>query len=744
MATEQIILDLQVKGGQAALTEAAELNKAIRSNKQSIKELSKDYDKNAVEIQRLNGENKNLSQEQRNLAKSSQAVKGSYNALSAEMAELKRRQKNVNVSTKEGEQTYNKYGQKINDINNKLKKLDETNGVHTRNVGNYQNALKDATGRLNIMGVNVGMLSTQFATATAVIGGTTSAIKGTNIVMKAFKVALASTGIGALVIALGSLVAYLTTTQEGLDKVNSVLRPLSALFQRLLGVLQELGGKVFAQLSKAVKNPIQAFKDLGEVIVNNVLNRLKAFQVFIEAINLLLEGNWREALKKGADAVIQLTTGITDGTDKMAAFGQEVKQVAVNALDAGANIDKMKKAYEEFEIDVTRRSATLRRIFEEQKSLSDDVNLSIRERITASRKAAAALKEATDLEISLIQKKLAIRLEEQKLNDTSRADLLENAKLEAQIEQLRARQAKRVNDVANREIALQIQLNKELAQELKLRDDIIKKVESQGEQVTVAYGKMVSTQQVANAELDEEERKLLRNMEIRKAITTATISGIQNSLAFSEVYSQFQQAAMQRELAMAGNNAEQRAAIEKKFARRQQQIAISQAILRGALAIQKIAADVPKGDFGISTAILIGLQAAQTAAQVAVIKSQKFARGGLIQGGLFEGASHANGGVKFAAGGRVHEAEGGEAIINKNSTSMFKPLLSAINVAGGGKRFALGDVVPDFSTSLNSVSNSDQAQRLESALGGYTPVLAIPQAMAVQNGIQVIQTNSTL
>lgn len=50
------------------------------------------------------------------------------------------------------------------------------------------------------------------------------------------------------------------------------------------------------------------------------------------------------------------------------------------------------------------------------------------------------------------------------------------------------------------------------------------------------------------------------------------------------------------------------------------------------------------------------------------------------RGMLLNGASHAQGGVAI-------EAEGGEAIINKRSTSMFAPLLSAINVAGGGIPF---------------------------------------------------------
>ena len=73
---------------------------------------------------------------------------------------------------------------------------------------------------------------------------------------------------------------------------------------------------------------------------------------------------------------------------------------------------------------------------------------------------------------------------------------------------------------------------------------------------------------------------------------------------------------------------------------------------------------------------------------------QFFAKGGLTKGGMFRGRSHANGGVKFAVGGRIHEAEGGEAIINKKSTARFSPILSAINsYNGNGVKFADGGVI---------------------------------------------------
>tara|TARA_R100000458_G_C8278229_1_gene254139 strand:+ start:5498 stop:8485 length:2988 start_codon:yes stop_codon:yes gene_type:complete len=81
--------------------------------------------------------------------------------------------------------------------------------------------------------------------------------------------------------------------------------------------------------------------------------------------------------------------------------------------------------------------------------------------------------------------------------------------------------------------------------------------------------------------------------------------------------------------------------------------------------------------------IMSAIATAAYLANMATINSQKFAKGGMVYG-----KSHANGGERFAVGGRVVELEGGEAVINKRSTAMFGGALSAMNVAGGGTSFA--------------------------------------------------------
>lgn len=181
----------------------------------------------------------------------------------------------------------------------------------------------------------------------------------------------------------------------------------------------------------------------------------------------------------------------------------------------------------------------------------------------------------------------------------------------------------------------------------------------------------------------------------------------------------------------------QRKAFEKK-----KRLDIAQAIVNGALAMTKVASQT-----GILTFAFSPFIAAMTAAQIAVIASQKFAKGGMIEefanGGMVHGKSHAQGGEKFAVGGRVVELEGGEAVINKRSTAMFRNQLSAMNAAGGGVKFADGGLMnmPSFAQSqFNAVSQ----QSMMGAIGQSNRVVVVEADITKsQNTVSLIEAEAT-
>ena len=110
------------------------------------------------------------------------------------------------------------------------------------------------------------------------------------------------------------------------------------------------------------------------------------------------------------------------------------------------------------------------------------------------------------------------------------------------------------------------------------------------------------------------------------------------------------------------------------------------------------------------------------------------------KGGMVYGPSHAQGGVKYAVGGRVIELEGGEAIINKKSTSMFRSQLSAMNQAGGGVKFADGGVanMPSFANTQFQV----EGQRgMMNVMGGRSKVVVVESDITnTQDKVKAIES----
>ena len=188
--------------------------------------------------------------------------------------------------------------------------------------------------------------------------------------------------------------------------------------------------------------------------------------------------------------------------------------------------------------------------------------------------------------------------------------------------------------------------------------------------------------------------------------------------------------------------------LEKRRFMRNQKNMIAEAIMNGALAMTQTVKTT--GPWGIPMNAII---AALVAAQVATISSQQFigAKGGVIpeygSGGMVYGPSHAQGGVKFNAGGRVVELEGGEAVINKRSTAMFKPALSAMNAAGGGKKFADGGITPGSKIIMAQNTAQDLesvADRIVSGINNKNVFMTESSVTDTQRSVSTIESNASI
>lgn len=128
----------------------------------------------------------------------------------------------------------------------------------------------------------------------------------------------------------------------------------------------------------------------------------------------------------------------------------------------------------------------------------------------------------------------------------------------------------------------------------------------------------------------------------------------------------------------------EKAQIEKEASKRSLQITLAQALANFAASIVKVSEQT-----GVFAPIAAGVISAINLAQIVMIQKQidalgSFQHGGIVKAasGLIVGPSHEFGGVMLGNG---VNAEGGESIINRQSTVQYRGLLSQINQSGGGK-----------------------------------------------------------
>lgn len=144
--------------------------------------------------------------------------------------------------------------------------------------------------------------------------------------------------------------------------------------------------------------------------------------------------------------------------------------------------------------------------------------------------------------------------------------------------------------------------------------------------------------------------------------------------------------------------ADKKAEETRKQAEREKALAVFQIAINTAQAVMKIWAEVPKMDFGVSTAALTAVAIALGAIQAAAVASQPLPKA--RKGGRIEGAKHEQGGVLI-------ETEGEERIIASNPSKAFPELLNLISYIG-----KQSGALPDTGYALR---HGDMAQTINNA-----------------------------
>ena len=420
---------------------AAELKKTIDDLKKNQKELTKEgqessaeFVQNAASLKVLNGEyNKHIKV----ITESMTATADQINreellnvALNAEITTIKEARENnkllnklrneTNTTTTEGQEQIRKLNNQL-DANNEFVKENADQYLKQKiNIGNYRDALQGVSPQLATI---IGQLESMYAGLMAqrsALQASTVGLTGTSKALKLFRIALISTGIGAIVVALGALVSYLTTTQAGIDAVTSVTRPLSAMFQTVLGIIQNLGKSLF----DAFKNPKQSITDLYNFVKDKIMIQFEAFYNILVGIATLDFDQAKQGFKTLGD---EATGAFNKVKGAVVGFGDAM----VEAAAKGAEIDRLQKSIEQREIDIIALRAETTSELLKQETIIKNQLATDEERRAAILESERLTKNLATAENLIVQEQIKQLEIKQSLNDTSREDL-------KQLETLRA------------------------------------------------------------------------------------------------------------------------------------------------------------------------------------------------------------------------------------------------------------------------------------------------------------------
>lgn len=263
------------------------------------------------------------------------------------------------------------YNNLITQQNAKLKSLTSATEVQTQKVVTLNDKLSNLANSLPF--ANQIKEVTALGSAVTESGG---AAQKSSLGFQILKVAIASTGIGLLIIAIIGLIAYFKRTDEGATKLEGVMGALGAATDLVTGFVVQFGEATFSAL-QSVAGLKQGLLELGEFLLNNLLNRIKAFMVAFESLQLAIGGDFKAATLKFLDATAQFASGITDVTSKAGAFADKAAKAAAEAFDWALRMDALNDKIREDSTVIAENDRAITRLIiqSKNKNIADEKSL---------------------------------------------------------------------------------------------------------------------------------------------------------------------------------------------------------------------------------------------------------------------------------------------------------------------------------------------------------------------------------
>lgn len=468
---ESIILDIQFDSPKAQ-KRIVELQKALNAQKQTFSELTNAYKAGLLsEAQYAQAQvnnarvTKELRDEQRGLARdlslvdqAQKANEGSREQLNAQLLiaqkELGKQQgllrRNAD-GTIELSDAYLEASRAVANAREALIEFDQNINDGRSNVGNYKNALKDVNE--NLVNINATLEKVNAALEVVnnaflllnnvvnTLGG--SIIKfilglvGINLslndivaALARLRVAIGATGIGLLIIAFASLVSFLTTTEEGSNKLSQAFAGIGRIVSLILAPIQALGSAIFSVFEVAGQ-AAAGIADFFGAGVQDAANRVKQLQDIEKELILIESANARVLAEE--ERLKNIRDNEAKSTQDRIKANEELGRVEAERINAVIKLQQRKVDVLQKELDATpklqRTTEQLKTLEEARTELADSIADSLGRQNEQLTNQVSLLRESAEIQNETKQILLDKEIAQGKIVAGSSQELKERIKL---------------------------------------------------------------------------------------------------------------------------------------------------------------------------------------------------------------------------------------------------------------------------------------------------------------------------
>ena len=518
MATQTEILRIEVDSN-AARQNVTDLTSAIQGTTKATKDLeaenkrlaksgkqnSQQYKDNAELIALNKSELQKLNTQRKREINTSQAQKGSLTQLRNTLAKLtEQRNRDLVVGSK----AFDQANKNILGLNKQIKAAEEQGGDFRSSVGGYSEAIEGATGNLSAISPALGGMTQRIVAATRAA------------------LTFIATPLGAILaaigLAVGALTQYFRDNEEGQNRLNKISNQLAAIWGVLTDTISTLGKEIV----NAFDNPREALISFGNLIKQNLINRFTGFvdllgngKDIIANSFTIMAGKIKLALadvpiigKKIDVKEVQkdIDKATTDITKNMVDFANNTVKATTGVDDA---LGKIAEGYKTITEEADKRLTTANTLSKRQADLDEDERKQLVERAKLETQVAELRLKAKEEDNFTNKERLDFLKEAQRLNDElfKKEEELASERLQAKIEE---------NDLSNsnkEDLKEQAQLEADLIRVKKQRADANRRIQTEA----------VTLQNKVNTETKKEIEDEFNLAVFRKEQDAKKIEGIQ-------------------------------------------------------------------------------------------------------------------------------------------------------------------------------------------------------------------------